>query len=107
MRVDRKNRKLTMIVFLLLPAFVLPQRPPAPGKLLVTSDPAGANVNIDGNSIGSTPLTLVASPGDHNVALEGANVPKPCTSPTKVTVRPALTASIGCTATGWGQTTYQ
>ena len=93
---------------LLLPALLLSQRPPTPGKLSVTSDPTGAAIKIDGKSMGrSTPFTFIVSPGGHTLVLEGESVPQPCATPTTVTVRSGSTASIRCSSAGWGQTSYQ
>jgi hypothetical protein len=43
--------------------------PPPTGTLAVNSNPAGAQVIIDGNPKGSTPLTLDLPPGDHVMVL--------------------------------------
>jgi len=39
------------------------------GILLVTSDPSGAGVNVDGQSAGRTPLTLRLTPGIHHLTV--------------------------------------
>jgi hypothetical protein len=41
----------------------------ANGTLVVTTNPAGAQVTVDGQARGATPLTLALSPGAHNVDL--------------------------------------
>jgi len=43
--------------------------PPPTGTLAVNSNPAGAQVIIDGNPKGATPLTLDLPPGDHVMVL--------------------------------------
>ena len=44
-------------------------QPPPSGTLAVSSNPAGAQVIIDGNPKGATPLTLELPPGDHIMVL--------------------------------------
>jgi serine/threonine protein kinase len=44
-------------------------QPPPSGTLAVNSNPAGAQVIIDGNPKGATPLTLELPPGDHVMVL--------------------------------------
>jgi hypothetical protein len=39
------------------------------GVLLVSSEPSGASVNVDGRVVGTTPLTLRLSPGTHRVGV--------------------------------------
>jgi len=39
------------------------------GVLLVSSEPSGANVNVDGQAVGSTPVTLRLAPGSHRVSV--------------------------------------
>ena len=53
----------------------------ATGALTVDTEPAGADVVIDGQSRGVTPLTLSLSPGQHTVAvrLNGAERTRPVT----------------------------
>lgn len=43
--------------------------PPRPARVRVTSTPSGAHVEIDGASVGETPLEVSVAPGDHVVAL--------------------------------------
>jgi hypothetical protein len=40
-------------------------------KLMLRSKPSQADVNIDGKPVGKTPLLLVLSPGQYNVAMNG------------------------------------
>ena len=54
----------------LTPAVEATPRPPTgPGSLQVMSRPAGAEVIIDGTSVGRTPLSVETSPGTHEVRL--------------------------------------
>src|SRR5262249_34110518 len=81
------------------------QRPPAPGKLSVTSEPPGANIRIDDQPMAkATNFTFVVSPGDHSVAITSPNLPK-CAAPAKVTVLSGSLTSINCTTAGWGDPT--
>ena len=40
-------------------------------KLMLRSEPSQADVNIDGKPVGKTPLLLVLSPGQYDVAMNG------------------------------------
>jgi hypothetical protein len=39
------------------------------GVLLVSSEPSGARVSVDGKTMGSTPITLRLTPGAHRVSV--------------------------------------
>src|SRR5262249_40119091 len=55
----------------------------ATGTLNINSNPPGAQVVVDGQASGVTPLTLPLKPGPHNVELRGAGDPR--TIPVTVT----------------------
>ena len=96
---------IAVCCLLLFPVFLPSQRPPAPGKLSVTSTPPGAKITIDNQSMGKeTDFTFVISPGDHYVSVRSANLPK-CATPTKVSVPSGSIMSIDCSVTGWGAPT--
>jgi hypothetical protein len=42
---------------------------PAPGRLEVTSNPAGATVEIDGKAVGQTPMRVEVAAGSHRIVL--------------------------------------
>jgi len=48
----------------------LTMKEPPPGSLIITSQPVGARVWIDGKEVGVTPLTKPAEPGFHKVAVQ-------------------------------------
>lgn len=49
--------------------------PPAqPSNVIVKSTPAGADINVDGKYMGSTPSTIQLIPGDHQVSIEKENL---------------------------------
>ena len=94
--------RLWLPFFLLFPAPGSSQRPALPGKLSVTSAPAGAGIVVDNQETGkATPFTFVVSPGQHLVSLTSSSLPK-CKTPTPVTVSSGSTQSVHCTADGWG-----
>ena len=72
---------------LLFPALLSSQRPPAPGRLSVTSTPPGAKITIDNHDMGKeTDFTFVVSPGDHQVSVKedgrgSVRIQRPCQSP--------------------------
>jgi hypothetical protein len=47
-----------------------------PGTLSINSNPPGAQVVVDGQTGGVTPLTMTLKPGPHNVELHGAGEPR-------------------------------
>jgi hypothetical protein len=57
--------------------YVMPGTAPATtGTLNISSNPPGAQVIVDGQASGVTPLTLALKPGAHNVELHGAGDPR-------------------------------
>jgi len=44
--------------------------PAASAKLEISSEPAGADIEVDGNFMGSTPSTLELPPGDHTISIK-------------------------------------
>ena len=46
------------------------------GTLNINSNPPGAQVSVDGQASGVTPLTLALKPGNHNVELRGSGEPR-------------------------------
>lgn len=45
---------------------------PKPAELEVVSTPVGADIEIDGNFVGSTPSSLTATPGQHQIVVKKA-----------------------------------
>jgi PEGA domain len=39
-------------------------------SVIVKSTPAGADINVDGRWMGSTPSTIQLAPGEHDVSIE-------------------------------------
>jgi hypothetical protein len=52
------------------PSTVASAAPTAPNELHVTSDPSGADIEIDGNFVGSTPSTVGVAAGQHQVSVK-------------------------------------
>jgi hypothetical protein len=84
--------------------FAAPAATALAGRLEVTSDPSGAQVNVDGEARGRTPLTLNSvSPGEHTVTISNGS----STVTRRVTVTASQAASIFAsvgtsgTAAGW------
>lgn len=44
----------------------------AQGQLQISSDPAGADIEVDGNYVGNTPSTVAAATGQHEISIEKA-----------------------------------
>jgi hypothetical protein len=68
----------------------LPQRSSAWGQLEVRSEPPGAQVTIDGLSLGATPMIVDLAPGEHTIALTAGNE----TVRQSITVKPAITTAL-------------
>jgi PEGA domain len=65
--------------------------PPSSGRLVITSDPPGSSVRVDGSVAGNTPLTLpVLSVGEHRVIVGSGDAAIART----ITILPGETASI-------------
>lgn len=83
------------------------QRPDAPGTLLIISEPAEADVYVDGTPVGKTPVSVPTAAGDHRVRLvKGGfldNSRVVTTSSRKpLTMRVTLTARAAPAASGQG-----
>lgn len=50
--------------------FVSPTQPAPTGSVTIASDPAGADIYIDGNFVGQTPSTVRLTTGQHHVELK-------------------------------------
>ncbi len=93
--------KLLPISFLLSPALLLPQMPPQPGRLTISSNPAGAIVSINGRQVAQrTNATFVVSPGNYRVSVASQDWKLNCPEIT-VTVEGGRTAARNCTANVW------
>jgi diacylglycerol kinase family enzyme len=44
--------------------------PPPPATVTITSDPPGAEIELDGTFIGNTPTTLQMAPGSHSFLMK-------------------------------------
>ena len=64
----------------------------AMGTLNVSTNPTGADVRVDGQRAGVTPLTLALKPGPHNVVLRGSGEPR--TLPVTITAGTQMTQYI-------------
>lgn len=95
--------EIVLCCLLLVPALLSWQRPQAPGRLTVNSNPSGANITIDNQSTGRpTPFTFAVSPSDHNVSVESSSLQNCAKSKSKkVSVTPGSHLSITCNANGW------
>jgi len=102
-----KLRRMVLVSFLLLPSGLVPQMPPQPARLIITSDPAGAIVTINGTAMGRrTNATFAVSPGSYAVTVSytDPNHSEKSFSCPNDTVKVAAGATIrlNCTTAGWG-----
>ena len=64
---------LGIVILRNLPVLVLNADAPRTGNLTIETRPTGAEVTIDGEHRGSTPLTVALAPGPHAIALRSAD----------------------------------
>jgi hypothetical protein len=89
------------VLILLCPLELRTQMPPAPGKLIVSSEPPGAMVTINGNSMSQpTNATFLVSPGNYTVAVSSPDGKLRCPG-TIFAVSAGGVVSHTCTAAGW------
>lgn len=102
MRIVRMRASWLSFLFL-LPAFLWAQMPPQPGKLIISSDPAGADVTINGSHMGQrTNATFVVSRGQYAIAVSSQETNPKLNCPAKtLTVYAGQTYTLQCTAQGW------
>jgi len=98
----RKNPK-TLALFVAigtLPLALLAQMPPQSAKLVISSEPAGAEVTINNDKMKQTTnATFVVSPGTYKVTVTSSDRALDCTL--TVTVSSGDTRKGTCTKTGW------
>ena len=85
----------------LLPAAPRAQMPPQPGKLVISSEPSGAIVKINGHGMDQhTNAVFAVSAGEYRVAVSSADGALACPE-IKISVASGQTAARLCTAKGW------
>lgn len=100
MRLDT-SWKLLPYSLLLIPALLLPQMPPQPGRLTISSDPAGAIVTINGRQVSErTNASFVVSPGNYQVSVASQDGKLRCPEIT-LTVGAGRTVARNCVANTW------
>jgi PEGA domain len=95
------KKKLQLTILLLLPAALQPQMPPQSGRLVISSQPTGAIVTINGKEMGQhTNATFVVSSGNYRVSVASADGSLHCTE-IILSVSGGQTVGRTCTAKGW------
>ena len=86
---------------LLCPAAAGSQTPPQPGRLHITSTPAGAAITVDGKLMSQhTPTPLVVAPGTYAVSVAGQAGKSTCRE-AAFPVAAGATADLDCSAGVW------
>jgi len=78
--------------------------PPQPGKLVISSDPAGAVVTINGQQQSQhTNATFIVSPGTYPIRVQSSNPNFTCVKEgeNSVHVSAGQTVFLTCTSAGW------
>ena len=92
---------LLVCCLLLFPSAFSFQTPSKPGKLLVRSSPAGADITIDRKHMNQpTDATFVASPGTHKVSVTGGPGKLNCREK-EIQVKADDTTEVKCSDRGW------
>jgi hypothetical protein len=100
MSIACRTKVLGMAMLLLSPA-LWAQMPPQPGKLVISSEPSGAIVTINGQKMTQpTNATFVVSAGTYKVSVATADGVLVCSQVT-LSVSGGQTALRHCTAKGW------
>jgi PEGA domain len=107
----RRPSRAALLASAFLFAFSIhPQTPPAPARLVISSEPTNAAVTINGNKMTqNTNATFLVSPGTYTIAVASADGKVACNQPPNsgpkaartVTVSSGDTAQLDCTPTGW------
>jgi hypothetical protein len=93
---------ILLLSLLLCPLALRPQMPPQPGKLVITSEPPGATVTINGNQVNQhTNATFLVSPGSYTVTVISRDGKLSCSPPTPLRVTSGQTVTGDCSAAGW------
>jgi PEGA domain len=96
----KTSLKTVLVSILLCPASLRPQMLPV-GRLVISSEPPGATVTINGKPQRQpTNATFVVSSGDYKVSVAGPDGKTMC-AVTTVTVSQGQTVTRNCTASGW------
>ena len=95
------KKKLQVAILLLLPAALQPQMPPQSGRLVISSEPTGAVVTINGKQMGQhTNATFVVSSGNYRVSVASVDGSLHCAE-IIISVSGGQTVGRTCTAKGW------
>jgi hypothetical protein len=94
------SKTLLCLAILLWPAALLPQMRPQPGKLVISSNPTGATISINGSVVSQhTNANFTVSPGNYAIVVTSPDGSFKCTG--SRTVVSGQTVSVTCTAAGW------
>ncbi len=93
--------RIVLRCVLLLPLALSSQMPPKPARLMIQSNPSGARITINGQSMSQrTDVTFLVSPGTYGVAVSG-NDGNPNCAERKVQVWSGQTATLTCANAAW------
>jgi hypothetical protein len=99
--IKRGPSRALLALFLLFPAALLPQMPPQPGRLAISSEPQGADIYINGPKMSQpTPAVFVVSPGQYSILVQSPDGRYKCqVFSTKVNA--GQTVPFNCALPGW------
>lgn len=96
---------ILLLSLLLCPLALRSQMPPQPGRLVITSEPPGATVTINGKQVSQhTNATFLVSPGSYTVSVASPDGRLSCPA-TTLSVSSGQTTTGDCSAAGWKQST--
>ena len=103
MRYKTSRDRILLVSLLLCTLGLRPQMPPQPGRLVITSEPAGATVTINGKQQPQhTNATFLVSPGSYTVSVASQDGKLSCPA-TTLSVSSGQTTTGDCSAAGWKQ----
>jgi hypothetical protein len=96
--------EIILSVALMFPRTSLSQTPAQPGRLNITSTPAGAQITINGEFMSQrTPANFVVAPGNYTVSTVGQPGKSACQSQT-FSVPTSTAVGIECSEGAWKRT---
>src|ERR1700722_11207067 len=97
----RSSSHALLVLFLLCPALLLPQMPPQPGRLAISSQPKGADIYINGPKMSQpTNAVFVVSPGPYSILVQSPDGNYKCKA-FSATVIAGQTVTFNCPLPGW------
>jgi hypothetical protein len=94
-------KRVLLAGLLLFPMTLRPQMPPPPARLVISSQPVGATITINGTRMSQkTDATFIVSPGSYTVSVASTDLKANC-GDIRVSVAAGETHSMSCIGSVW------